>query len=424
MTEPSPDRLAPQSWMHSPEIRRIITALTEEGEEVRFVGGCVRDALAGRPIKDIDLATPLRPDRVVERLERAGLRVVPTGLSHGTVTAVVGTHKENIEITTLRVDRRTDGRRAEVDFTEDWTADAARRDFTMNAISLTPDGRIHDPFGGAEDLAKGRVRFVGDARKRIKEDYLRLLRFFRFHAYYGSGPMDRDALAAAHELAPGLKRLSAERVRDELLRLLAAPDPVACLETMVETAVLAQALPEAGSLRALGSLLRLERGTDAAGDPLLRLSALLAVGQKTVASAGTRLKLSTRDIRGLSLHDTLADSLGEAVPDATLTRLLHGHGSATVMRAQLLAWSRRDEPPPAAERRERMRHIEDWRMVAFPLSGKDLVAEGIAPGPEMGDLLRDIEEWWLDEGRRPDRAACLERLRERLGERGGPPGAE
>jgi poly(A) polymerase len=232
MTKAPPDRLAQQAWMHTPAIRRVVAALEEDGEEARLVGGCVRDALAGRPIKDIDLATPLRPEAVIERLERAGIRVVPTGLSHGTVTAIVGPRKDAVEITTLRVDRETDGRRAIVDFTDDWTADAARRDFTINAISLSSDGRIHDPFGGAADLAQGRVRFVGEASQRIREDFLRLLRFFRFHAYYGRGAMDPEALAAARELAPGLARLSAERVREELLRLLAAPDPLACLEAM------------------------------------------------------------------------------------------------------------------------------------------------------------------------------------------------
>jgi poly(A) polymerase len=410
--------------MHSAEIDRVIEALTEGGEEVRFVGGCVRDALAGRPIKDIDLATPLRPNVVIERLERAGLRVLPTGLAHGTVTAIVGAQKDSFEITTLRVDRRTDGRRAEVDFTADWIADAARRDFTINAISLSPDGRIHDPFGGAEDLARGRVRFVGEARKRIQEDYLRLLRFFRFHVTYGVDPLDDEALAAARELAPGLKRLSAERVRDELLRLLAAPDPLACLEAMAETGVLTVVLPESGSLHALDSLLRLEHGTDVAGDPLLRLSALLMVGQKAVALAGKRLKLSTRDSRALSLRETLAETLGFGHGDADLDRALHEHGPAVVECAQLLVWARGEEPPAATARSQRLRHIRDWHKVDFPLSGKDLVAEGVAPGPEMGDLLREIEDWWLDQARRPDQAACLERLRARLSKEEGSPGTE
>ena len=202
-----------QADPHTPAIRRVVAALEEDGEEARLVGGCVRDALAGRPIKDIDLATPLRPEAVIERLERAGIRVVPTGLSHGTVTAIVGPRKDAVEITTLRVDRETDGRRAIVDFTDDWTADAARRDFTINAISLSSDGRIHDPFGGAADLAQGRVRFVGEASQRIAEDYLRLLRFFRFHAYYGRGAMDPEALEGVFRQVPAIHRFPANMAK-------------------------------------------------------------------------------------------------------------------------------------------------------------------------------------------------------------------
>jgi len=410
MTKAPPDRLAPQAWMHTPAIRRVVAALEEDGEEARLVGGCVRDALAGRPIKDIDLATPLRPEAVIERLERAGIRVVPTGLSHGTVTAIVGPRKDAVEITTLRVDRETDGRRAIVDFTDDWTADAARRDFTINAISLSSDGRIHDPFGGAADLAQGRVRFVGEASQRIREDYLRLLRFFRFHAYYGRGAMDPEALAAARELAPGLARLSAERVREELLRLLAAPDPLACLEAMREGGVLQVILPEAGSLQALESLLRLEHRSGVPHDTIVRLAALLIEGSQATEAAGERLKLSTKDQRALSLLRSLAESLGAGEGVEDVGRALHRHGPATVERAQALAWARMEVPPAAAARADQLTRIRAWREIAFPLKGKDLLTAGLAPGPEMGHLLRALEEWWLEEDRRPDREACLERL--------------
>jgi poly(A) polymerase len=419
MTKAPPDRLAQQAWMHTPAIRCVVAALEEDGEEARLVGGCVRDALAGRPIKDIDLATPLRPEAVIERLERAGIRVVPTGLSHGTVTAIVGPRKDAVEITTLRVDRETDGRRAIVDFTDDWTADAARRDFTINAISLSSDGRIHDPFGGAADLAKGRVRFVGEASQRIREDYLRLLRFFRFHAYYGRGAMDPEALAAARELAPGLARLSAERVREELLRLLTAPDPLACLEAMHEGGVLQVILPEAGSLQALESLLRLEHRSGVSHDTIVRLAALLIEGSQATEAAGERLKLSTKDQRALSLLRSLAESLGAGEGVEDVDRALHRHGPATVERAQALAWARMEEPPAAAVRADQLTRIRAWREIAFPLSGKDLVAAGVEPGPEMGRLLRALEEWWLEEDRRPDREACLERLHKCVRPRGG-----
>src|SRR5690606_37975346 len=193
-------------WMTAPQTRAVIDALTQDGGQVRFVGGCVRDALLGRPVKDIDIATPDPPETVIERLTRAGIRTVPTGIDHGTVTAVIG--QKHFEITTLRHDVETFGRRARVAFTADWEADAARRDFTINAISAEPDGSLHAPFGGAADLAAGRVRFVGEPEARIREDVLRLLRFFRFHAWYGRGEPDREALEACGRLAHLLPTLS------------------------------------------------------------------------------------------------------------------------------------------------------------------------------------------------------------------------
>ena len=224
-------RLEPQPWMSAPETRAVVAALSADGAELRFVGGCVRDALADRPVTDFDLATPEPPERVVALLQRAGIKAVPTGIEHGTITAVSGGMP--FEVTTLREDVETYGRHAKVAFTDDWVADAARRDFTINALSCSPEGLLYDPFDGLKDLEAGRVRFVGDARARIHEDALRLLRFFRFHAHYGRGAPDLDGLAAASDLAPHLAALSGERVRNELLRLLAAPDPVPVVDIML-----------------------------------------------------------------------------------------------------------------------------------------------------------------------------------------------
>ncbi|HEU4826098.1 MAG TPA: CCA tRNA nucleotidyltransferase, partial [Dongiaceae bacterium] len=210
----------PQRWMTEGPAARVMRALTAEGDTARFVGGCVRDALVGRPIRDVDIATPLSPQRVTALLEKAGLKAVPTGIEHGTITAVAD--RTGIEVTTLRLDIETDGRRAKVAFTDDWQADAARRDLTINALSADAGGKVHDYFGGLEDLAAGRVRFVGDPAQRITEDHLRLLRFFRFHADYAIGPFDDAAVRAAQELAPNLKSLSGERLRQETLRLLVA----------------------------------------------------------------------------------------------------------------------------------------------------------------------------------------------------------
>ncbi|MGE4220379.1 MAG: CCA tRNA nucleotidyltransferase, partial [Alphaproteobacteria bacterium] len=262
-------RIEPQPWMTEPATQRVMRALAEGGAGARFVGGCVRDALLGRPIRDIDIATDGSPERVTAILAAAGIKVVPTGFAHGTVTAVVD-HR-GFEITTLRVDVETFGRHARVAFTDDWVADAARRDFTFNAMSLETDGTLHDPFGGEADLRARRVRFVGAARQRIEEDVLRLLRYFRFHAHYGAPPPDAEALDACRAMAPRLPDLSAERVAAELMKLLAAPDPVPVLRLMRAEGVLARVLDEARDLARLARMVRI----DAAADPLRRLAALL-----------------------------------------------------------------------------------------------------------------------------------------------------
>ncbi|KAF0137295.1 MAG: poly(A) polymerase [Rhodospirillaceae bacterium] len=242
-------QLPPQPWLTHPATRRVIAALTAEGGEVRFVGGCVRDALLQRSVNDIDLATPERPELVLARLAQASLRALPTGLAHGTVTALVD--GQTFEITTLRRDVACDGRRAVVAYTDNWAEDAARRDFTINALSADPAGSVYDPFDGLPDLHHGRVRFVGSPRTRIEEDVLRLLRYFRFHGWYGRPPPDREALAACRALAPRLATLSAERVRDELWKILLVPDPASMLLLMQGERVLAHVLPEAGAFGCL-----------------------------------------------------------------------------------------------------------------------------------------------------------------------------
>ncbi|MFP5513038.1 MAG: CCA tRNA nucleotidyltransferase, partial [Alphaproteobacteria bacterium] len=266
-------RLSPQPWMTAPESRAVFAALDAGGADARFVGGCVRDAWLGRPVKDIDVATHAPPERVMELLEAAGIRVIPTGIDHGTVTALCG--GKPYEITTLRRDVETDGRHARVEFTDDWMEDAARRDLTMNALSCTPDGAMFDPFGGLADLAAGRVRFVGEARRRIEEDVLRLLRFFRFHAHYGRGDPDAEALAACRELAPRLPTLSGERVRGELFRLLTAPCAAAVWRLMMGQGIMVHLLPEAMDADRLDRLIAVERDLGITPDPTRRLAAVL-----------------------------------------------------------------------------------------------------------------------------------------------------
>ncbi|MBF0249917.1 MAG: CCA tRNA nucleotidyltransferase, partial [Alphaproteobacteria bacterium] len=286
-------QIALQPWMTAPETRAVMAAFHAAGAQARFIGGCVRDAVLKRPAQDIDIATPEPPERVMKILDAADIHVIPTGIQHGTVTAVVDHH--HFEITTLRVDVENFGRHARVAFTDDWTQDAARRDFTINAMSCDEDGNVYDPYKGLDDLGAGRVRFVGRAEQRIDEDVLRLLRFFRFQAQYGRPPVDIDALAACRKLAPRLPELSGERVRGELFRILMAPNPADTVTLMRAERVLEHILPEAGDVGRLRFLAWLtERAVkfDAVGpDPVRRLAALLRPGLDADAVAGVAERL-------------------------------------------------------------------------------------------------------------------------------------
>jgi len=308
---PAAARIPPQPWMEAPETRAVLAALGGEG---RFVGGCVRDTLLGRAVGDIDIATPLTPDEVTRRLNAAGIKVAPTGLTHGTVTAVAS--GKPFEITTLRHDVETDGRHARVAFTDDWAEDAKRRDFTMNALFLEADGAVFDPMGGLGDLRAHRVRFVGDPMTRIREDVLRILRFYRFHAHYGAGEPDPSARVACRALAHLLPNLSRERVAAELLKLLAAADPVPALRLMKEDGVLAQILPEAPRLDQLAALIPLEP----APDSIRRLAALIGGGAEQLAE---RLRLSTADRERLVVLETRPVRIDLAGDEAAQHRALY-----------------------------------------------------------------------------------------------------
>src|SRR5436305_8725134 len=279
--------IAPQPWMTAPQTCAVIAALADAGIVARFVGGCVRDALLGRAIADIDIATPARPEEVIAALEKAGIKPVPTGIDHGTITAVVSTPEpRHFEITTLRRDVETYGRRARVAFDADWAEDAARRDFTINAIYLDPDGTLHDPVGGLADLEAHRVRFVGEPAKRIAEDVLRVLRYYRFEARFGRGTGDEAARGACRAAVPLLPKLSAERVAGELLRLVAVPNPVPALPMMAEDGVLAAILPEAQRLDRLERLIGLEPECD----PLRRLAAVIETDAARAETTAERLR--------------------------------------------------------------------------------------------------------------------------------------
>lgn len=381
-------RIAPPAFLRDPAVAAVLAVLPG----ARAVGGCVRDALAGLAVADIDLATPRLPEDVMAALRAAGITAVPTGLAHGTVTAVVDGRP--VEITTLRRDVATDGRHATIAFTTDWRADAARRDFTINAMSMDAEGRVWDWFGGREDLARGVVRFVGDPATRLAEDYLRALRFFRFHARYGQGTPDEAALAAIRAAVPGLAILSAERVWSELKRILAAPDPRDAVRLMAETGVLAAVLPEAVAPARLDALV----AAGAPADPLLRLAALCPGGD--VERLAERLKLSGAEAATLA-------ALAEPAPE----------GDARVWRAAL-AVRGSDALTGAAWLAEADRRPGDWTArrawlaatprPVFPLRGADVLARGLAPGPRVGALLAEVEARWRAAGC-PDDAALAAR---------------
>jgi poly(A) polymerase len=405
------DRIAPQPWMVDPATREIVAALSAGGAEARFVGGSVRDALLGRPPSgsgagaDIDIATPAPPERVIELLEKRGIKVVPTGLAHGTVTVIAGSPPRHFEITTLRRDVETYGRRARVTFDADWAADAARRDFTINAIYLAPDGTIHDPVGGVADLRAGRVRFVGDPATRIAEDVLRLLRYYRFEARFGTGRGDPAARAACSAAAPLLPSLSAERVTQELVRLLELPNPVSALGMMAEDGVLTVALPEARRLSRLQQLIALEPQPD----PLRRLAALIDSDSVGAGALAERLRFSNAWRDRLQCL-TPPWPLDAGADGRAQRRALYRLGAERYRDIALLLAA------DGAMSRERLDEVlilaRDWSPPFFPLTGHDVTALGIRPGERVGRLLDAVRDWWEAGDFSADRAQCLARLKE------------
>lgn len=386
-------RINPPAWLTQGPAARVLAALPG----ARAVGGAVRDTLAGRPVHDIDIASPLAPEDAQHLLRAAGMKVVPTGIAHGTVTAVA--NGTPVEVTTLRRDIETDGRHAVVAFDADWRQDAARRDFTINAMSLASDGTLFDFFDGRADLLAGRVRFVGDAASRIAEDFLRALRWFRFQARYGQGAPNEAALAAIRAAVPGLAGLSAERVWNELKRILAAPDPRAALALMEESGVRASLLPEGADHAALARLV----AAGAPEDPLLRLAALLPPGIDLAALA-TRLRLANAELELLAaLRGPPPDP---RVDDAGLRRLLADTAPDVLVARTWLA--QRDEAAPWQALRARLAATP---VPKFPLRAADLA---IPPGRRLGQALAALRQHWLDHGCLPDRAALRDEAARRI----------
>ncbi|HVO05070.1 MAG TPA: CCA tRNA nucleotidyltransferase [Candidatus Cybelea sp.] len=407
-------RKLPQDWMTAGSARKVYDALERAGGAPRFVGGCVRDALLGRRIRDTDIATPLFPQAVIAAAEAAGLKHAPTGIAHGTIT-VIADHV-GIEVTTLRRDVDTDGRHAVVSFTDDWQEDAARRDLTINALSATADGTVHDYFGGIEDLKAGRVRFVGRPEDRMREDYLRILRFFRFHADYATGPFDPSALAAASALKDHLKALSGERLRQETLKLLVARRAVETWRAMLDTGIVAAYLPAATSIDRMAKLAALEAMLQVALDPIRRLAALAVTGSGPALAETLKLSNAERD----RLTAIAAARPDFVVGDATLVRRqVYDLGNALALDLLLVDWGA-GEPDAVGENdwHEAYEIVRDWKRPDFPLSGGDATKLGLAPGPEIGKLMRDVEEWWIAGDFAADREHCLAELMRRVEGRG------
>jgi poly(A) polymerase len=397
--------------MTAPETRSVLAALEADGAPARFVGGCVRDTLMKRPVRDIDIATPESPARVMALLARANVRAVPTGIAHGTITAVVdGKH---FEITTLRRDVETFGRRARVAFTDDWIEDAARRDFTINALFLDAEGRVFDPFDGLADMEAGRVRFVGDARTRIEEDVLRLLRFFRFFAHLDRPPPDADALAACKDMAAKLPMLSGERVRTEMLKLLEAPDPAATLRLMADEDILSHVLAEAENFPRLAALAEIERDVlKRAPDALLRLGAALAGGRGASSAAAERLRLSNKERERLVAMADADEPAPPSLSGCDLRRRLYRQGAMRFADRLLLDWAEARARGAADDRAwaALLARAQAWTPPALPIKGEDAVKMGVPPGPAVGRLVKAVEAWWADADFRPGRDACLARL--------------
>jgi tRNA nucleotidyltransferase/poly(A) polymerase len=399
----APPSLEGAQWLVRAETKRAFAALSGDTGATRAVGGAVRDALLGLPVSDVDLATTLDPQKVIARVRGAGLKAIPTGLDHGTVTIVVdGTP---FEVTTLRRDEETFGRKATVAFTEDWAEDAARRDFTLNALYAGADGTLFDPLGGYPDLAAGRVRFIGDPVQRINEDYLRILRFFRFNASYGRGAFDAEGLSACVRERAGLRLLSAERVAAELKRLMVAPRAAEAVSVLFTHGLLCDILGCVPRLPRFERLIKVEEALGQAPNAILRLAALAVFVPEDAKRLALRFKLSNAEQALLSLGGAPFD---RALPDeAAARRKLYRLGREAYAFRVMLAWATSDAPIEDADWRRAATLADHWDPPVFPLRGPDITALGYFSGPEIGGMLRKIESQWIEGGFAEDRDGLL-----------------
>lgn len=405
MSEPTKIQFA--DWLTDADTKAVFAAL---GEGARIVGGAVRNALMGEAVADIDIATVATPQEAQALLEAKGIKVVPTGIDHGTITAVMPTR--TFEITTLRVDVTTNGRHADVAFTGDWIEDAKRRDFTVNALYADADGTVHDPLGtGLSDLKAHRIRFIGDAAQRIAEDYLRVLRFFRFHARYGKGEPDTDGLKACADAREGLRQLSAERVRDELLKILDTDNAVVAFRQLAATGILSIVLPEASRLDRLDNLTDIEVNQLFTSDPLLRLASMLELDKEGIAAFATRLRLSNKERARITAMLTDQTKIVAYLSIKEVRKALYRIGVECFKDRVMLGWASDRKGHNTFQWRAMLAMADSWQKPEFPLTGQMIKTAGVPEGPEIGRVAREVEDWWIDADFTDDDFSIIERLK-------------
>ncbi|PCI05766.1 MAG: CCA tRNA nucleotidyltransferase [Hyphomicrobiales bacterium] len=387
-----------RGWLDNDQLQLVLLILSKDGEQARVNGGAVRNAIMGEPISDVDISTTLLPEDVIERLEAKGMKVIPTGIEHGTVTVLTDGH--HFEVTTLREDIATDGRHAMVEFGRDWKLDAMRRDMTMNALYCDINGKVYDPLGGYEDLMARRVIFIGDADERIREDYLRILRFFRFFAWYGTMRPDAEGLKACARLKGEIKNLSVERVWAELKKLLAAPDPSRALLWMRTAGVLTAVLPESGKwgIDRIHGLVRMEKELKWDFDPVLRMMSILPVSTEVAIGLSKRLKLSSKEAKRLLLWSQC--SLPDVkISENEFSKLLYRSSPRAMkdtLKLELARIATYDKDGPMEEIKFLFAQAQKWQRPDFPVQGKDLLAQGFKEGAELGLKLAGLEEMWVE----------------------------
>lgn len=396
------------AWLSSEPLRRVFAAFAAAGTEARVVGGAVRNALIGQPVTDVDLATPAVPEAVTRLANEFQIGVYPTGIDHGTVTLVA--NGVGFEVTTLRRDVETDGRHATVAFTHSWEEDAERRDFTINALYCDADGVIYDPIGGLDDLRKHRVRFIGDADARIREDYLRILRFFRFSAQYANGHLDVTGLAAAIKLKAGLKQLAPERIRMELLKLLAAPYAAEVVRTMHESGILGLVISGTTDPECLARLQVIEASLGQPPDAICGLAALAVPEPSDAEAVAQRLRLSNAETAALETAAIVNPDIDPARPDRAARAVLYRLGPTAFRRAVYVAWARSGASPADPAWRRRALLTDRWSAPKMPFGGEDVLALGISPGPAVGRILKAFEAWWIGKDFPSDVAEHADRL--------------